>query len=131
MTLASNQYVLGDWGLSGVSTSNSNPVYLSLSADNPNYSDYELWAYSTASASWSEIVAPSATAPAGSTIANDLSFDGTSYGFSLTGARPTAAADWTLAASITSSSARERGRRWWFTIRAKSSPAIRWSTSTT
>jgi hypothetical protein len=86
LTLASNQYVLGDWGLSGVSTSNSSPVYLSLSADNPNYSDYELWAYSTASASWSEIVAPSATAPAGSTIANDLSFDGTSYGFSLTGA---------------------------------------------
>ncbi len=91
LTLAANQAVLEDWGLSGVSTSNSNPVYLSLSAKNSAYDDYTLWAYN--GTTWSEIVGPSAAALSNSsnpgvmtndTVANDLAFDGASYGFSLT-----------------------------------------------
>jgi hypothetical protein len=96
LTLAANQAVLEDWGLSGVSTGNSNPVYLSLSAKNSAYDDYTLWAYN--GTTWSQIVGPSAAALSNSnspgvmtddTVANDLAFDGASYGLSLTAALAT------------------------------------------
>jgi hypothetical protein len=83
--LAHNQVLLGDWGLSGLTAGNStNPIYLSLSADNPALSNYTLWCYN--GTNWSQITAPGSTT---GTVANDLAFDGTSYGFSLLGGTAT------------------------------------------
>ena len=78
--LAYNQFAVADWGVSGVTASSSNPIYLSLSANNPIFNNYTLWCYN--GASWSPITAPGS---ATGTVANDLAFDGTSYGFSLLG----------------------------------------------
>jgi hypothetical protein len=98
LTLAAGQSVVDGWQLAGLSTNASsvsntggNPIYLSLSA-NPHYDDYSLWAYN--GSAWSQIVGPSASAISATgsgtftadTIAPDLAFDGTSYGFTLTGA---------------------------------------------
>ena len=65
--------MLGDWGLTGVTASGANPVYLSLSG-NRVFNNYTLWCYN--GTSWSQIT--TANAP-------DLTFDGTYYSFSLTG----------------------------------------------
>ena len=78
--LAYNQIVLGDWSLSGLTASSSNPVYLSLWAGNPALDGYTLWAYN--GSNWSQITAPGSTT---GTVADDLAFDGTSYGFTLLG----------------------------------------------
>ena len=66
------QVLLGDWGLSGVTTSSSNPVYLSLSAN--AYCTNTLCCYD--GASWSQVTG---------TNAYDLTFDGTYYSFGLGG----------------------------------------------
>ncbi len=71
--LAWNQFVLGDWGLSGVTASGTNPVYLSLSG-NPIFNTSSLWCYN--GSSWSQVTATSAP---------DLTFDGTYSNFTLTG----------------------------------------------
>ena len=94
LTLAADQFVVHGWQLAGLSTnaSSSNPIYLSLSANNAIYNNYSLWAYN--GTAWSQIVGPSAAAISATgsgtftadTIAPDLAFDGTSYGFTLTGA---------------------------------------------
>jgi hypothetical protein len=73
-TLAYNQFVLGDWGLSGVTAAPTNPVYLSLSATNPVLNTGTVWCYN--GTSWSQVTG---------TNAPDLTFDGTDYSFSLTG----------------------------------------------
>ena len=75
-TLAFNQFVNGDWGLSGLTASSSNPVYVSLSANNPIYSNYTLWYSSNGGSSWSQVT---------NTNAVDLTFDGSYYSFGLTG----------------------------------------------
>jgi T5SS/PEP-CTERM-associated repeat protein len=70
--VSGGQVLLGDWGLSGVTTSSSNPVYLSLSAN--AYCTNTLWCYD--GASWSQVTG---------TNACDLTFDGTHYSFGLSG----------------------------------------------
>ena len=65
--LASKQFVLGDWSTSaaGPAASPANPVYLSLSANNPVFDNYTLW-YDGSGTGWSQITpsaAPRARSP--------------------------------------------------------------------
>ena len=72
-SLGNGQFVSGDWGLSGVTASSANPVYLSLST-NPVFVSDAVWCYN--GTAWSQVTG---------TNAPDLTFDGTYYSFDLTG----------------------------------------------
>ena len=78
--LSPNQAVIADWGLSGVTASSANPVYLSLIGGYPSdgypVGSPTLWYSSNNGTTWSQVAGANAA---------DLTFDGTSYSFVLTG----------------------------------------------
>jgi hypothetical protein len=74
--------LFGDWGLSGVTASSGNPVYLSLSAAGEAFNT-TLWCFN--GDGWSQITGAGGASGAGFLNAPDLTFDGTDYSFTLTG----------------------------------------------
>ena len=88
------QFLMGDWGLSGVTASLTNPVYLSLSQPQlPWVNSATLW-YSSNGTTWTQLTDGLVPATSGATAGYDLTFNGTYDSFSLTGASGFGAGNW-------------------------------------
>ena len=81
-TVGYGQFLEGDWGLSGITASPTNPVYLSLLA--PSWANSTMLYYNSGGG-WTQVTNGNVPPSAAYTTASDLTFNGTYYSFDLTG----------------------------------------------